>query len=86
MTQQEIEDELKSLREQEQARRKNWRSIRRSAALISAVFLIAGIGFFAFSIAYPNTGMLQTAMMFIMLSLPTTLLSSALRDPIPAQL
>lgn len=86
MTQQEIEDELKSLREQEQARRKNWRSIRRSAALISAVFLIAGIGFFAFSIAYPNAGMLQTAMMFLMLSLPTTLLSSALRDPIPPQL
>ncbi len=88
MTQQEIEDELKCLREQEQARRKNWRSIRRSAAFCAIVFVICGIGFLAFSIAYPGTRheTFSGAIMFIMLSLPLSLLSSALRDPTPPQL
>jgi hypothetical protein len=88
MTQQEIEDELKSFREQEQARRKNWRSIRRSAAFGAIVFVAGGIGLLAFSVAFPGTRheTFSAAMMFIMLSLPMSLLSQALRDPIPPQL
>jgi hypothetical protein len=84
MTQQEIEDELKSLREQEQARRKNWRPIRRSAAIGAAVFLLAGIGLFVFSFAYQNLRheTFPGAMMFLILSLNMSLLSQALRDPI----
>ncbi len=82
MTQQEIEDELKGLREREQARRKNWRSIRRSAAFCAIVFVMGGVGFLAFSIAYPGTRheTLPAAVMFLMLSLPMSLLGSALRD------
>jgi len=81
MTLQEIENELKSLREQEQARRKNWRLIRRSAAICAIVFLLGGVGFLAFSIAYSNIRVepFQTAMMFIMLSLNMSLLGAALR-------
>ena len=95
MTQLEIENELKSLRNQlkslrnelkslgelEEARKKNWRSIR-SAALISAIaFAFTGVGFVVFSVAYPKGGheTIQTAMMFIMLSLPMSLLAGALR-------
>ena len=55
-------------------------SYQKVRAFISIVFVIAQIGLFAVSIAYPAAGTLQTAMMFVMLSLPTTLLSSALRD------
>jgi|HubBroStandDraft_1064217.scaffolds.fasta_scaffold128376_2 hypothetical protein len=81
MTQQEIEDELKSLRELEQERRKRWRSLSRTAALCAIVFVLAGAGFFAFSVAYPGTrhDTFSAAMIFLMLSLPMTLLSSALR-------
>ena len=88
MTQQEIEDELKSFREQEQARRKNWHSIRRSAAFGVIVFVTGGIGLLAFSVASPGARheTFSAAMMFIMLSLPMSLLSQALRDPIPPQL
>jgi len=79
MTQQEIEDELKSLREL----RKKWRSISKTAGLIAIVFWIGGAGFFAFSIAYPSTrhDTFSAAMIFLMLSLPMTLLSTALREP-----
>jgi uncharacterized membrane protein len=88
MTQQEIEEELRSLLEQEQARRKNWRSIRRSATICAIVFVIGGIGLLAFSIAYPSTRheTFAGAMMFVMLSLPMSLLSQALRDTIPPRL
>ena len=82
MTQQEIEDELKGLREREQARRKNWRSIRRSAVFCGIASLMGGCGFLAFSIAYPgirHEGVLL-ALIFIMLSVPMSLLRSALRD------
>jgi asparagine N-glycosylation enzyme membrane subunit Stt3 len=82
MTQQEIEDELKSLREREQARQKNWRSIRRSAVFCATVFLMGGFGFLAFSIAYPGARheAVLLALIFIVLSLPMSLLRSALRD------
>jgi cytochrome c biogenesis protein CcdA len=81
MTQQEIENELLSLRGQEEARKKNWRSIRTSAAFGAAVFLLGGMGFLIFSAVYPDSRheMLQTAIMFIMLSLPMSLLGAALR-------
>jgi hypothetical protein len=84
MTQQEIEDELKSLREQEQARRNNWRSIRKSAAFGAIVFVLGGIGLLGLSIAFPSIRheTFSAAMTFIMLSLPMSLLSQALRDPI----
>ena len=77
MTQQEIEDEIKSLREL----RKKWNYISKAAAFIAIVFGLVGIGLFVFSITYPGTRheTFQGAMMFILLSLPFTLLSSALR-------
>jgi fatty acid desaturase len=82
MTQQEIEDELKSLREREQARQKNWRSIRRSAVFCAIAFLMGGWGFLAFSIAYPGIQheAVLLALIFMMLSVPMILLRSALRD------
>jgi hypothetical protein len=81
MTLQEIENELTRLREQEQARQKNWRSLRRGAAVCAIVFLLGGIGFLAFSMAYSDTRVepFQTAIMFIMLSLTMSLLGAALR-------
>lgn len=84
MTLQEIEDELKSLREQEQGRRKNWHSLRRGATFCAIVFLLTGGGFLAFSIAVSNTRVepFQTAMMFMMLSLTMSILAQALRDPV----
>jgi polyferredoxin len=81
MTQQEIENELKSLRAQEQARRDNWRSIRRGVAVCAIVFLLGGVAFLAFAITSSNTRIepFQTAIMFIMLSLNMSLLGAALR-------
>ena len=81
VTQQEIEAELKSLREQEQARRKRWRGISRTAAFCAIVFVLGGTGFLVFSVAYPGTrhDTLSAAVTFLMLSMPMTLLSSALR-------
>ena len=81
MTQQEIEDELKSLREQEQVRRKNWESVRKSAMFGSIVYLIGGIGLLAFSIVYPGHETFQIAIMLAMLSLPFSLLRRALSSP-----
>lgn len=81
MTQQEIENELKSLRELEEARKKNWRSIRNAALINAIAFALTGVGFVVFSVAYPKGGheTIQTAMIFIMLSLPMSLLAGALR-------
>ena len=39
MTQQEIENELKSLRELEEARKKNFRSIRKAALIVAVLFV-----------------------------------------------
>jgi O-antigen/teichoic acid export membrane protein len=82
MTQQEIEDKLKSLLEREQARQKNWRSIRISAVFCGIALLMGGLGFLAFSIAYPaiQHDAHLLALIFIMLSVPIILLRSALRD------
>ncbi len=88
MTPQEIEKELKSLREQvlkqqqqEEARRRNWRSIAKGAGICGLVFILGGIGFLAYSIVHSDTRVepLQTALMFIMLSLPMSFLGTALR-------
>lgn len=85
MTQEEIENELKSFREQEQARRKNWRPIRISASICALVFLMGAAGLLAFSLAYPGARqeMVTAAIMLVMLSLPMSLLAAALRDPDP---
>ena len=81
MTLQEIGDELKSLRDQEQARMKNWRPIRIAAAFCGIVCVLAGIGLLVFSVVYAGrpSEALQTAVMFIMLSLSMSLLGAALR-------
>jgi hypothetical protein len=81
MTQQEIENELKSLRQQEQERRKRWHSISRAAGLCAVVFILGGIVFLGLSIAYPGNrhDTMPAAIMFLMLSLPMSLLGSALR-------
>ena len=44
MTQQEIESELHNLRALEEARRKNWRSVRRSAPFCGVFFALTGMG------------------------------------------
>jgi len=88
MTQQEIENELKSLREQvsrcqqlEEARRRNWRPIRKGAAICGVVFVLGGIGLLVFSAIYPDVRheTLQSAIMFVLLSIPMSLLGAALR-------
>lgn len=88
MTQQEIETELRSLREQllqqqrlEETRGKNWRSIRSAAAICGLVFLSGAIGFFVYSLTNPRDHheMFLIALMFVMLSLPVSLLGAALR-------
>jgi hypothetical protein len=81
MTLQEIENELKSLREQEEARKKNWGAIRKAAAFCGILFILGGTGLLVFSLAYPNSRheTSQTAIMFIMLTLPMSLLAAALR-------
>jgi hypothetical protein len=80
MTQQEIENELKSLRAQEEARQRNWRSIRKTAAFSALAFILGGVGCLIFSVAYGGQHQtLQTAVMFILLSLPMSLIGAALR-------
>jgi hypothetical protein len=88
MTLQEIENELKSLREQvlqqqrqEEARRSNWRGVRKGVAICGLLFICGGIGLLAFSIAHSDTRIepFQAAITFIMLSLPMSLLGAALR-------
>jgi hypothetical protein len=54
MTQQEIENELKSLRESEEARKKNFRSIRNAALVSSITFVLCGLGLVVYSAAYPK--------------------------------
>jgi Flp pilus assembly protein TadB len=77
MTQQEIEDELKSLREL----RKKWHSLGKAAAVLAIVFVLCAIGLLVFSIAYPGTRyeMHQAAVLFVLLGLPYAFLGSALR-------
>ena len=96
MTQQEIESELHSLRElvlqqqqQEEARRKIWRSISKSATIL-AVMLCAGalglllVGFaLDFGTVSSNARFFGSlAPMLILVSLPLSLLRAALSDPI----
>jgi hypothetical protein len=86
MTQQEIENELKSLRELEEARKKNWRSIRKAALFVAVLFVLLGGGLLVFSIAYTDSRpeALQTGIMFfgwsvLLSSFPLSLLAGALR-------
>ena len=93
MTQQEIENELKSLRELEEARKKNFRSIRKAALIVAVQYLLLGGGLLVFSVFYtgsrPET--LQTGIMFfgwsvLFLSFPLSLLAGALRRKSPFDL
>ena len=89
MTQEEIESELRSLRALEDARRKNWRSIRRSAAVCGVLFAFAGIGFevagliiYVTSSSSQSHVLQQAGAIFILLALPMILLRSALIHPV----
>ncbi len=82
MTLEEIENELKSLRAQEQARQKNWRPIRRGARFIAIVYLLGAVGLLVFSIIHPTNAMSHLLFTILILaSLTMSFLANALRDP-----
>ncbi len=96
MTQQEIETELNTLRElvlrqqqQEEARRKNWRSISKSATILAVILCVGALGLlvlgFVLDSGSPSAnsrffGSLAPLLVFV--SLPLSLLSAALSDPV----
>jgi membrane protein CcdC involved in cytochrome C biogenesis len=87
MTQQEIESELRNLRALEEARRKNWRSVRRSAAFCGVLFALVGIGFEVVGLILTSSSsqshvVQQAGGMFILLALPMIFLRNALIDPV----
>jgi hypothetical protein len=89
MTQQEIETELHNLRVLEDARRKNWRSVRRSAAFCGVLFALAGFGFevsgliiYLTSSSSESHVLQQAGVTFILLALPMIFLRNALIDPV----
>jgi hypothetical protein len=89
MTQQEIESELRSLRALEEARRKNWRSVRRSAAFCGCLFALAGLGFEVVGLIIYLTSSVnqshvfqQAGVTFVLLALPMIFLRNALIDPV----
>jgi uncharacterized membrane protein YidH (DUF202 family) len=85
MTLEEMEAELGRLRAIEEARRKSWRSIRTSAAICAIAFVIVGVGF-QIAALLDGAGRSHTlqvsAALFIMMSLPLSLLRLALADPV----
>jgi len=89
MTQQEIESELRSLRALEEARRKSWRSIRRSAAFCGFLFALVGFGckvagliIYLTSSSSQSHVLQQAGVTFILLALPMIFLRNALVDPV----
>jgi hypothetical protein len=89
MTLQEIESELLTLRALEEARRKNWRSVRRSAAFLGVFFALGGGGIEVAGLIIDLTSsssqshvLQQTGLMFILFALPMILLRTALVDPV----
>jgi cytochrome bd-type quinol oxidase subunit 2 len=96
MTQQEIETELNRLRElvlqqqqQEEARRKNWRSISKSATILAVMLCAGALGLLVVGFALDSGSASSNsrffgslAPMLILVSLPLTLLKAALSDPI----
>jgi hypothetical protein len=96
MTLQEIENELTSLREQvlqqqqqEEARRKNWRSISKSATILAVMLCAGALGLlvvgFALDFGSPSSSTRffgSLAPMLIFVSLPLSLLRAALSDPV----
>jgi cytochrome bd-type quinol oxidase subunit 2 len=96
MTQQEIETELSGLRDlvlqqqqQEEARRKNWRSISKSATILAVMLCAGALGLlvvgFALDFGSPSSNTRffgSLAPMLILVSLPLSLLRAALSDPI----
>lgn len=96
MTQQEIENELASLRAQvlqqqqaEEARRKNWRSISRSATILAVMLCAGALGLivvgFALDSGSPSANSRffgSFAPMLVFASLPLSLLKAALSDPV----
>jgi hypothetical protein len=89
MTQQEIESELRSLRALEDARQKNWRSVRSSAAFCGVFFALTGTGvevagltIYLSSSSSQSHVLQQAGAIFILLALPMILLRSALIHPV----
>jgi hypothetical protein len=89
MTQQEIESELHSLRALEEARRKNWRSVGRSAAFCGVFFALTGMGcevagliIYLTSSSSESHVLQQAGGMFVLLALPMIFLRNALVDPV----
>ncbi len=96
MTQQEIETELNTLRElvlrqqqQEEARRKNWRSISKSATILAVTMCVGALGLLVFGFVLDsgspssNTRFLGAlAPLLVFVSLPLSLLRAALSDPV----
>ena len=89
MTQQEIESELHNLRALEEARRKNWRSVRRSAPFCGVFFALTGMGcevagliIYLTSSSNQSHVLQQAGVTFILLALPMIFLRNALIDPV----
>jgi hypothetical protein len=89
MTQQEIESELHNLRALEEARRKNWRSVRRSAPFCGVFFALTGMGcevagliIYLTSSSSESYVLQQAGVTFILLALPMIFLRNALIDPV----
>jgi hypothetical protein len=96
MTQQEIETELNRLRElvlqqrqQEEARRKNWRSISKSATILAVIFCVGAMALLVVGLVLDSGSPSANsrffgsfAPMLIFVSLPLSLLRAALSDPV----
>jgi hypothetical protein len=86
MTPEEIEAAFDRIRRIDEARQKNWRSIRRAAAFCAGLFVLGGLGFqIAALVGYAgNQGhvLQQVAAVFVLMSAPLTLLRAALADPV----
>jgi hypothetical protein len=89
MTLQEIESELNRLRALEEARRKHWRSVRRSATICGLLFLFAGAGLMGAALILDPTSstshghaLQEGAVMFILVAAPMVWLRAALIDSV----
>jgi hypothetical protein len=91
VTQAEIEDELKRLRDLHEARRRNWRSIGTAARILGGLLGGAGLIFAAIGFTISPSlvsgpaqkfAFLQFGLMFVLASLPLGLLAAALRDAV----
>lgn len=96
MTQQEIETELNSLRElvsqqqqQDEARRKNWRSISKSATILAVILCVGALGLLVVGFVLDSGSPSANSRFFgslaprlILVSLPLSVLRAAFSDPV----